>query len=199
MTHTATMAGLHRPPWKTSSGWPGPPGLDRWMEQTRRNGGCADPIHLTGSTKTLDPTTGTVLHHYSTDQEPGGRLLVAGQLPGLSLPFLRLDLRRDTYHLIRAGLVGDTTKGTPDRATTPASSPPSPHPASAPSTTAPPPDAAAAAPHTPKEPPNWAPRSTPRHTPTTPWRSCGTTTPPTCGATSPSTSAGKSRSGPGDP
>ncbi|MBI0300211.1 replication initiation protein [Streptomyces sp. PRKS01-29] len=115
MTDTATMAGLDPTTLEDLFRVAGSPGLDRWMDQTRRNGGCADPIHLTGSTKTLDPTTGTVLHHYSTDAEPGGRLRVAcGNRRASRCPSCAWTYAGDTYHLIRAGLVGDTAKGTPD-------------------------------------------------------------------------------------
>ncbi|MFD8338495.1 replication initiator, partial [Streptomyces solisilvae] len=115
MTDAATMAGLDPTTLGDLFRVAGSPGLDRWMDQTRRNGGCADPIHLTGSTKTLDPTTGTVLHHYSTDHEPGGRLRVAcGNRRASRCPACAWTYAGDTYHLIRAGLVGDTTKGTPD-------------------------------------------------------------------------------------
>ncbi|MBP8534353.1 replication initiator protein RepSA [Streptomyces sp. MK37H] len=115
MTDTATMAGLDPTTLGDLLRVAGSPGLDRWMDQTRRNGGCADPIHLTGSTKTLDPTTGTVLHHYSTDHEPGGRLRVAcGNRRASRCPACAWTYAGDTYHLIRAGLVGDTAKGTPD-------------------------------------------------------------------------------------
>ncbi|WP_308403590.1 replication initiator protein RepSA [Streptomyces sp. 8ZJF_21] len=115
MTDAATMAGLDPTTLGDLFRVAGSPGLDRWMDQTRRNGGCADPIHLTGSTKTLDPTTGTVLHHYSTDHEPGGRLRVAcGNRRASRCPSCAWTYAGDTYHLIRAGLVGDTAKGTPD-------------------------------------------------------------------------------------
>ncbi|MER8154659.1 replication initiator protein RepSA [Streptomyces sp. NPDC094472] len=115
MTDTATMAGLDPTTLGDLFRVAGSPGLDRWMDQTRRNGGCADPIHLTGSTKTLDPTTGTVLHHYSTDHEPGGRLRVAcGNRRASRCPACAWTYAGDTYHLIRAGLVGDAAKGTPD-------------------------------------------------------------------------------------
>ncbi|CAM5270984.1 hypothetical protein SCALM49S_02669 [Streptomyces californicus] len=77
MTTAATAAGLV----------PGHPGrsapggrvfrFDRLTEQLRRTGGCSQPIHLTGAAKTIDRTTGTLLHHYSTDTEPGGRLRIA--------------------------------------------------------------------------------------------------------------------------
>ncbi|WP_308218093.1 replication initiator protein RepSA [Streptomyces sp. RKCA744] len=115
MTDSATMAGLDPTTLGDLLRVAGSTGFDRWMDQTRRNGGCADPIHLTGSTKTLDPTTGTVLHHYSTDTEPGGRLRVAcGNRRASRCPACAWTYAGDTYHLIRAGLVGDTAKGTPD-------------------------------------------------------------------------------------
>ncbi|EXU63164.1 replication initiation protein [Streptomyces sp. PRh5] len=115
MTDTATMAGLDPTTLEDLFRVAGSPGLDRWMDQMRRNGGCADPIHLTGSTKTLDRSTGTVLHHYSTDQEPGGRLRVAcGNRRASRCPSCAWTYAGDTYHLIRAGLVGDTAKGIPD-------------------------------------------------------------------------------------
>ncbi|WP_329457900.1 replication initiator protein RepSA [Streptomyces sp. NBC_01497] len=90
----------------------GSDGFDRWQEQIRRTGGCAEPIHLIGSTKTIDPTTGTVLHSYSTDKEPGGRLRVAcGNRRASRCPACAWTYAGDTYHLIRAGLTGDETKG----------------------------------------------------------------------------------------
>ena len=95
MTDTATLAGLDPTTLGDLLRVAGAPGFDRWQDQIRRTGGCSDPIHLTGSTKTLDPTTGTVLHTYSTDAEPGGRAPHRlRQPPRLPLPLLRLDLRR---------------------------------------------------------------------------------------------------------
>ncbi|MEU8725669.1 replication initiator, partial [Streptomyces antimycoticus] len=72
MTDAATMAGLDPATLNDLLRLAGSPDLDRIQDQIRRTGGCSDPIHLAGSTKTLDPTTGTILHHYSTDTEPGG-------------------------------------------------------------------------------------------------------------------------------
>ncbi|MEU6174575.1 replication initiator protein RepSA [Streptantibioticus parmotrematis] len=92
----------------------GAPGFDRWQEQIRRTGGCADPVHLTGYTKTLDPATGTLLHTYSTEDEPGGRLRVAcGNRRASRCPACAWTYAGDTFHLIRAGLTGDPAKGTP--------------------------------------------------------------------------------------
>ncbi|MGV9993860.1 replication initiator [Streptomyces sp. NPDC003374] len=83
------------------------PNFPRWLEQIRATGGCAHPVHLSGSTMTLDGATGEILHHYDTRHEPGERLLVrcrnrrATVCPACS----RLHAG-DTYHLVRAGLLG---------------------------------------------------------------------------------------------
>lgn len=88
--------------------------FDRWQEQIRRTGGCADPIHLTGWTLAKDKTTGETLHHYSTENEPGGRLRVAcGNRRASRCPSCAFTHAGDTYHLIRAGLAGDDRRDIP--------------------------------------------------------------------------------------
>ncbi|MET9909866.1 replication initiator [Streptomyces sp. NPDC006476] len=83
------------------------PQFPRWLEQITATGGCSHPVHLSGSTTTLDGTTGEILTHYDTRHEPGERLLVrcrnrrATVCPACS----RLHAG-DTYHLVRAGLLG---------------------------------------------------------------------------------------------
>ncbi|MFE5819041.1 replication initiator [Streptomyces sp. NPDC056479] len=83
------------------------PKFPRWLEQITATGGCSHPVHLSGSTTTLDGTTGEILHHYDTRTEPGERLLVrcrnrrATVCPACS----RLHAG-DTFHLVRAGLLG---------------------------------------------------------------------------------------------
>ncbi|MGW4823660.1 replication initiator [Streptomyces sp. NPDC004227] len=83
------------------------PKFARWLEQIRATGGCAHPVHLSGSTTKLDGATGEILHHYDTRTEPGECLLVrcrnrrATVCPACS----RLHAG-DTYHLVRAGLLG---------------------------------------------------------------------------------------------
>ncbi|MFE1438561.1 replication initiator [Streptomyces sp. NPDC058739] len=90
------------------------PGFDRWQEQVRRTGGCANPIRLQGQTVTRDAKTGDVLYSYSTTQEPGGMLRVAcGNRRASRCPACAWTYAGDTFHLIRAGLVGDPDKGTP--------------------------------------------------------------------------------------
>jgi hypothetical protein len=88
--------------------------FDRWHEQIRRTGGCADPIHLTGWTLHKDKTTGETLHHYTTENEPGGRLRVAcGNRRASRCPSCAWTYAGDTYHLIRAGLAGDDRRDIP--------------------------------------------------------------------------------------
>ncbi|MFD6322109.1 replication initiator protein RepSA [Streptomyces sp. NPDC058442] len=90
------------------------PGFDRWREQIRRTGGCANPIHLQGSTVTRDAKSGDVLYAYSTEQEPGGRLRVAcGNRRASRCPACAWTYAGDTYHLIRAGITGDERKDVP--------------------------------------------------------------------------------------
>ncbi|WP_373559070.1 replication initiator protein RepSA [Streptomyces sp. Ag82_O1-15] len=88
------------------------PGFDRWQEQVRRTGGCANPIHLMGQTVTRDRASGDVLYSYSTADEPGGRLRVAcGNRRASRCPSCAWTYAGDTYHLIRAGITGDVNKG----------------------------------------------------------------------------------------
>ncbi|MEU9699923.1 replication initiator protein RepSA [Streptomyces sp. NPDC047981] len=88
------------------------PGFDRWQEQVRRTGGCSDPIHLTGTTVTRDRKTGDVLYSYSTADEPGGRLRVAcGNRRASRCPSCAWTYAGDVYHLMRAGISGDSRMG----------------------------------------------------------------------------------------
>ncbi|MCX4974524.1 plasmid replication initiator protein [Streptomyces sp. NBC_00620] len=77
------------------------------MEQITATGGCAHPVHLSGSTTTHDPTTGEIVHHYDTRTEPGERLLIRcrNRRATVCAPCSRLHAG-DTFHLIRAGLLG---------------------------------------------------------------------------------------------
>ncbi|MFI0510495.1 replication initiator protein RepSA [Streptomyces sp. WSLK1-5] len=114
MTDTATMAGLDPATLADVLRLAGSTGFDRIQDQIRRTGGCSDPIHLQGSTVTRDAVSGQVLHSYSTDTEPGGRLRIAcGNRRASRCPSCAWTYAGDTYHLIRAGLVGDPAKGTP--------------------------------------------------------------------------------------
>lgn len=70
-------------------------------------------MHLSGSTTAHDSATGEILHHYDTRTEPGERLLVRcrNRRSTVCAPCSRLHAG-DTFHLVRAGLVGG--KNVPD-------------------------------------------------------------------------------------
>ncbi|MBO3748787.1 replication initiation protein [Streptosporangiaceae bacterium NEAU-GS5] len=88
------------------------PQYTRWATQIRANGGCLQPIHLRGRVLHIDPSTGAVVHRYTTLTEPGGVLRVACKTRRASrCPSCAATYRADTYHLIRAGLIGG--KGVP--------------------------------------------------------------------------------------
>ncbi|WKV73047.1 replication initiation protein [Streptomyces sp. PCS3-D2] len=115
MIDTATAAGLDPATLSDLLRVAGSPGFDRLHEQIRRTGGCTAPIRLSGGTKLIDPGTGTLLHSYDTSTEPGGVLRVAcGNRRASRCPACAWTYAGDTYHLIRAGLIGDPAKGTPE-------------------------------------------------------------------------------------
>ncbi|WP_323391631.1 replication initiator [Streptomyces jumonjinensis] len=86
------------------------PKFSRWLEQVTATGGCSHPIHLGGTTITRNAATGEILHHYSTRDEPGERLLVrcGNRRATVCAPCSGLHAG-DTYHLVRAGLTGGKT------------------------------------------------------------------------------------------
>ncbi|NJP64780.1 replication initiator protein RepSA [Streptomyces spiramenti] len=112
--HTATAAGPCPVTLADALRVTGQPDYRRWEQQVHRTGGCADPIHLRGFTLTKDRITGATLHHYSTRDEPGGRLRIAcGNRRATRCPSCARTYAGDTFHLIRAGLTGDPTKNVP--------------------------------------------------------------------------------------
>ncbi|MFF3250444.1 replication initiator protein RepSA [Actinacidiphila glaucinigra] len=114
MTDTAHLAGLDPTTLGDLLRVAGSPGFHRWEDQIRRTGGCSDPIHLTGWTLTKDKVSGETLHHYSTENEPGGRLRIAcGNRRASRCPACAWTYAGDTYHLIRAGLAGDERREIP--------------------------------------------------------------------------------------
>jgi hypothetical protein len=114
MSDTATFAGLDPATLADTLRVAGAPGFERWQDQIRRTGGCSDPIHLTGWVLHKDKTTGELLHRYTTEHEPGGRLRIAcGNRRASRCPACAWTYAGDTYHLIRAGLVGDERRDIP--------------------------------------------------------------------------------------
>ncbi|MEV6159452.1 replication initiator [Nonomuraea sp. NPDC052129] len=92
------------------------PNYDRWAAQIRATGGCRQPIHLRGKVEHWDTATGQLLHRYSTAREPDGVLRLPCKTRRASrCPACAEIYRADTYHLIRAGLVGG--KGVPETVT----------------------------------------------------------------------------------
>jgi hypothetical protein len=88
--------------------------LPQLVHQLRRTSGCANPIHLQGFRTLLHTPTGQVLHRYDTTTEPGHRLRIAcGNRRASRCPSCARTYAGDTFHLIRAGLVGDEAKGIP--------------------------------------------------------------------------------------
>ncbi|MFF1515251.1 replication initiator [Streptomyces sp. NPDC058305] len=83
------------------------PQFTRWLDQITATGGCAHPVQLSGSTTTLDSSTGEIIQHYDTRNEPGERLLIRcrNRRSTVCAPCSRLHAG-DTYHLVRAGLLG---------------------------------------------------------------------------------------------
>ncbi|MGI3226615.1 replication initiator [Streptomyces sp. GTA36] len=83
------------------------PQFTRWLAQIIAIGGCAHPIHLSGSTTALDGATGEILYRYDTRDEPGERLSVRcrNRRATVCAPCSRLHAG-DTFHLVRAGLIG---------------------------------------------------------------------------------------------
>ncbi|MFI0425223.1 replication initiator [Spongiactinospora sp. 9N601] len=93
------------------------PDYTRWATQTRKIGGCRQPIHLRGKVERHDRATGALLHRYTTRTEPDGLLRVPCKTRRASrCPSCAETYRADTYHLIRAGLAGG--KGVPETVTT---------------------------------------------------------------------------------
>ncbi|MEU0492056.1 replication initiator [Nocardiopsis sp. NPDC006139] len=87
--------------------------LDRWIQRARALRGCSCPVRLTGETVKVDDATGEVLSHYSTATEPANELLMRCKNRRASrCPSCSEEYRADTFHLVRAGLVGGD-KGVP--------------------------------------------------------------------------------------
>ncbi|MCG7320808.1 replication initiator [Arsenicicoccus bolidensis] len=73
-------------------------------------GNCSHPIRLVGSSQTIDRATGEVVSSYSSQDAPLGELLVpCGNRRASWCPACSRVYARDTFELIRAGVVGGKT------------------------------------------------------------------------------------------
>ena len=88
-----------------------PPTTAQWRAQVQAIGGCAAPIHLSGSSQILDRDGAVLLERAGTVLAPCGNRRAA-VCPACSDRYAA-----DAYHLLRAGLAGDQTKGVPDTVT----------------------------------------------------------------------------------
>ncbi|MFF1906850.1 replication initiator [Kitasatospora sp. NPDC058218] len=87
------------------------------MRQLSGLAGCTSPIRLAGWRTEINESTGQLLHHLDSADLPAGNLLVrCGNRRVTRCPSCAETYRRDTYHLITAGLVGG--KGTPETVAT---------------------------------------------------------------------------------
>jgi Replication initiator protein, pSAM2 len=78
-----------------------------WREQVQSTRGCAAPIHLHGSSRVLDRDGATLLERSGTVLAPCGNRRES-VCPACSDRYCA-----DAFHLLRAGLAGDDTKGVP--------------------------------------------------------------------------------------
>jgi hypothetical protein len=89
------------------------PGYDRWRAMVERTDGCEEPIRLIGQTVHVDTTTGQIADEYSSRDVPPGYILVpCGNRRASRCEPCSGVYKADTYHLVRAGLIGG--KGVPD-------------------------------------------------------------------------------------
>jgi hypothetical protein len=86
------------------------PDFEDWSAAAAKIGNCARPIRLRGSSTTVDRASGEVLSTYSTASEPLGVLYVrCGNRRASECPSCSRVYAADTFHLIRAGVVGGKT------------------------------------------------------------------------------------------
>ncbi|MDN5716293.1 MAG: hypothetical protein L0G89_03570 [Janibacter sp.] len=85
-----------------------------WADAASRVGHCAHPIKLVGSSSRVDRATGEVLTSYSSAHEPFGVTYVrCGNRRASVCPACSRIYARDTFEMIRAGVVGG--KSVPER------------------------------------------------------------------------------------
>jgi hypothetical protein len=84
-----------------------------WLAGAVTANGCVRPIRLRGSIRDISPSTGEIVRTLDTESLPDGVLYIpCGDRRASVCPACSETYRRDTYHLIRAGLTGG--KGVPE-------------------------------------------------------------------------------------
>jgi hypothetical protein len=84
--------------------------LYAWADTAARVGYCARPVRLTGSSTTIDAATGEILDDFSSADTPLGVLYrPCGNRRAEECPSCSRVYARDTFEMIRAGLVGGKT------------------------------------------------------------------------------------------
>jgi len=83
------------------------PDYQQWRALVQATGGCAAPVHLSGSSQVLDRDGAVLLERDGTVLAPCGNRRAA-VCPACSDRYAA-----DAYHLLRAGLAGDHTKNVP--------------------------------------------------------------------------------------
>jgi hypothetical protein len=78
------------------------PGFSDWLGMVRATGGCAEPVHLCGESRTIHTGTGELL----SQRQPGRLLVACGNRRRARCPSCSESYRSDTFQLIKAGLVG---------------------------------------------------------------------------------------------
>jgi hypothetical protein len=76
-------------------------------EEIHRTGGCRRPVHVIGEALTVHAPTGEILHRYSTEDEPLGRLAIrCGTRRETRCPPCSAVYKADAFHIVYAGLAG---------------------------------------------------------------------------------------------
>jgi hypothetical protein len=81
------------------------PDFPTWQAMVKATGGCAQPIHLWGESRTVHNATGELL----SEREPGRLLVACGNRRKARCPSCSETYRADTFQLIKSGLVGGKT------------------------------------------------------------------------------------------
>jgi hypothetical protein len=93
------------------------PDYDRWLRHVSPAAGCRYPIRLAGRSRKADATTAEVVADLDTTHMPDGVLYTpCGNRRASVCPSCAETYRGDTFHLVRAGLLGG--KGVPATVTT---------------------------------------------------------------------------------